>query len=676
MKHFSLELIRRIFMAANIEEVTKEMEDTGFYNLVQIGEGGFGIVYKGRWKKTATESTLVAIKTLKEQDEIDKLIKEKSIMEAIIHRNIVRFFGVYNIKIGNSMTNAIVTEFMIEGSVEDFLKRKSKYSIKPLDILSMAMDAATGMRYLHENNIIHRDLAARNLLLSFDNDEPIVKVSDFGLSRKVLVGSENEDGYYHIVTSKNPIKWSAPEYFLKKQVSIRSDLWSFGVLLYELFTLCKNEPYEEWNNSAVIKRILAGEKMYEYLEISDGPKDIQELLNSCMNNNSHARPVFDEIILNLKKIKKIVQDSNTWNNLEVDDNNNNTRGPVYNKYSQKSNEGQDVEESLDKGSHSSVFDSTIFNKENKAIHKLYYEEVQEDANVLTQTQPIIEDKKTNVHPLPILHLQELKKKEAKVSISSSESVDHEANYLPLNPDYKPKLTPVSSSNEKDYVPRNTDYDRREIDNSQNEKDYTPTDTDYIREEIDSSQYDKEAKKWLELAKKGSSVDQYKIGYCYYNGTNGVPQDYKAAVFWYEQAANKGNVEAQNSLGNCYKKGNRGVPQDIQKAIFWFNLAAEQGYAPAQFNLGFCYQEIAARCQEPQKTQNYQKAAAFYKEAAQQNHQEAPFYLGILYEKGWGVSVNHEAAMGYYIQAKSRGFGKAQERIDKLNASKTLSIKRQ
>jgi hypothetical protein len=202
------------------EEVdNNNTEKEAFSDLVKIGEGSFGVVYKGLWKRKLAESISVAIKTLRDLDKMEELSKETDIMKNIIHKNIVRFFGIHDIKIGTHMVQAIITELMVEGSVEDYLKKSTKSSIKPLGIVSIAIDAARGMRYLHENDIIHRDLAARNLLLSLNSGKSIVKVSDFGLSSKL----PSEQAYYHVHSDNNPVRWSAPEIFVKKQVSTRSD---------------------------------------------------------------------------------------------------------------------------------------------------------------------------------------------------------------------------------------------------------------------------------------------------------------------------------------------------------------------------------------------------------------------------------------------------------------------
>jgi len=243
---------------------------------------------------------------------------EANLLKNLDHVNVVKFFGICVV----NETQFIVTEFMDKGSVISFLEKKSKTEVTPLQIVIMAKDAANGMAYLNNKGVVHRDLAARNLLISQveeGKENFIVKVTDFGLSRKV------EKGKYYQKSFKtgDPIKWAAPETFkpqpgkevFKGQVSERSDRWSFGIVLFELFDLCRNQPYPDLNNAAV--RGLLGEKedMSKHLPLPDAPAGIQELLAECLNYNSHARPEFPVIAQRLQKIEdKLVADSslNQW----------------------------------------------------------------------------------------------------------------------------------------------------------------------------------------------------------------------------------------------------------------------------------------------------------------------------------------------------------------------------
>uniref|UniRef100_A0A8C0GVS6 Protein kinase domain-containing protein n=1 Tax=Chelonoidis abingdonii TaxID=106734 RepID=A0A8C0GVS6_CHEAB len=136
-------------------------------------------------------------------------------------------------------------------------------------LLGMCQDVCEGMAYLEQNSVIHRDLAARNCLVG---ESQVVKVSDFGMSRYVL-----DDQYTSSTGTKFPVKWSAPEVFSYSNYSTKSDVWSFGVLMWEVFSEGKI-PYENRTNAEVVEEINAGLRLYKPKLAS---KAIYELMSSC-----------------------------------------------------------------------------------------------------------------------------------------------------------------------------------------------------------------------------------------------------------------------------------------------------------------------------------------------------------------------------------------------------------
>jgi len=219
------------------------------------------------------------------------------------HDNVVRFFGIAFI----GEEQFIVTEFINKGSVISFLTGKTKKDVSPLEIVKMCRDAAAGMAYLHEQGIVHRDLAARNLLITERAERDyVVKVTDFGLSRKV------SQGKYYQKSGKtgDPVKWAAPESFkpiqkndiFKGRVSERSDRWSFGIVLWELFTLCALTPYPDHNNGQVKGLLCDREDMWKYLVLEDAPDGVFDILKHCLAYESEKRPPFSEMAKQLAQI--------------------------------------------------------------------------------------------------------------------------------------------------------------------------------------------------------------------------------------------------------------------------------------------------------------------------------------------------------------------------------------
>jgi len=245
--------------------------------LEQVGVGKFGEVFKGLWNET----TLVALKKMR-QNKTKEFDTEVATLSKLQHKNIVHFFGIYCSKTGDRY---IVLEYMPQGNLQQLLRRVNpKPSADRVAIL--ALQTANGMVYLHSNFILHRDLALRNLLVSFGSDgEWIVKVSDFGLSR------ESEEDYYKLSTKAGkmfPLKWSPPEFLQFSKFTSKSDVFSFGILLWELFSY-GSSPYVGISNAEAVDKVLEG---YRMSPPPHCPAPIAKLMNICWKEDPESRPTF------------------------------------------------------------------------------------------------------------------------------------------------------------------------------------------------------------------------------------------------------------------------------------------------------------------------------------------------------------------------------------------------
>ncbi|XP_010223288.1 PREDICTED: tyrosine-protein kinase Fer-like, partial [Tinamus guttatus] len=211
-----------------------------------LGKGNFGEVYKG----TLKDKIPVAVKTCKEdlpQELKIKFLSEARILKQYDHPNIVKLIGVCT----QRQPIYIVMELVRGGDFLSFL-RKKKDELKTKQLVKFSLDAASGMAYLESKNCIHRDLAARNCLVGESN---ILKISDFGMSR------QEDDGVYSSSGLKQiPIKWTAPEALNYGRYSSESDIWSFGILLWETFSLgvC---PYPGMTNQQAREQVEKGYRM-------------------------------------------------------------------------------------------------------------------------------------------------------------------------------------------------------------------------------------------------------------------------------------------------------------------------------------------------------------------------------------------------------------------------------
>ncbi|XP_005029960.3 tyrosine-protein kinase ITK/TSK [Anas acuta] len=250
----------------------------------EIGSGQFGVVYLGYW----LEKTKVAIKTIREgaMSEED-FIEEAKVLMKLSHSKLVQLYGVCF----ENTPICLVFEFMEHGCLSDYL-RSQRGTFSKETLLGMCQDVCEGMAYLEENSVIHRDLAARNCLVG---ESQVVKVSDFGMSRIVL-----DDQYTSSTGTKFPVKWSAPEVFSYSNYSTKSDVWSFGVLMWEVFSEGKM-PYENRTNGEVVEEINAGFRLYKPKLAS---KAIYEVMSHCWCMRKEDRPSFSLLLYQLSEISE------------------------------------------------------------------------------------------------------------------------------------------------------------------------------------------------------------------------------------------------------------------------------------------------------------------------------------------------------------------------------------
>lgn len=274
-----------------IREFAREIDASYITIEAIIGGGEFGDVCRGRLKipPSFTKEIDVAIKTLKpgssEKARCD-FLTEASIMGQFDHPNVIYLQGV----VTRSNPVMIITEYMENGSLDTFL-RANDGKFQTVQLIGMLRGIAAGMNYLSDMNYVHRDLAARNVLV---NSQLVCKIADFGLSREI----ENACDAYTTRGGKIPVRWTAPEAIAFRKFTSTSDVWSYGVVLWEVMSYGER-PYWNWSNQDVIKSI---EKGYRLPAPMDCPEALYQLMLDCWQKQRTHRPTFSSIVLTLDSL--------------------------------------------------------------------------------------------------------------------------------------------------------------------------------------------------------------------------------------------------------------------------------------------------------------------------------------------------------------------------------------
>uniref|UniRef100_A0A3B4YC25 receptor protein-tyrosine kinase n=1 Tax=Seriola lalandi dorsalis TaxID=1841481 RepID=A0A3B4YC25_SERLL len=275
-----------------VREFAKEI-DVSFVKIEEvIGAGEFGEVCRGRLRIPGKKENYVAIKTLKggyTDKQRRDFLSEASIMGQFQHPNIIHLEGI----ITASCPVMILTEFMENGALDSFL-RLNDSQFTPIQLVGMLRGIASGMKYLAEMSYVHRDLAARNILI---NSNLVCKVSDFGLSR-FLQENSSDPTYTSSLGGKIPIRWTAPEAIAFRKFTSASDVWSYGIVMWEVMSFGER-PYWDMSNQDVINAI---EQDYRLPPPPDCPTHLHQLMLDCWQKDRSARPRFTDLVSALDKL--------------------------------------------------------------------------------------------------------------------------------------------------------------------------------------------------------------------------------------------------------------------------------------------------------------------------------------------------------------------------------------
>ncbi|NXN30780.1 MERTK kinase, partial [Nycticryphes semicollaris] len=265
-----------------------------------LGEGEFGSVMEGHLSQPEGTPQKVAVKTMKldnfSQREIEEFLSEAACMKDFDHPNVIKLLGVC-IELSSQQVPKpmVILPFMKYGDLHSFLLR-SRLEMAPQfvplqTLVKFMVDIALGMEYLSSRHFLHRDLAARNCML---RDDMTVCVADFGLSKKIYSG----DYYRQGRIAKMPVKWIAIESLADRVYTTKSDVWAFGVTMWEIATRGMT-PYPGVQNHEIYEYLFRGQRLKKPEDCLD---ELYEIMSACWRANPTARPTFSELKVHLEKL--------------------------------------------------------------------------------------------------------------------------------------------------------------------------------------------------------------------------------------------------------------------------------------------------------------------------------------------------------------------------------------
>ncbi|CAA0841878.1 Probable receptor-like protein kinase [Striga hermonthica] len=317
----------RVFSLSELREATNN-----FNRLLKIGEGGFGSVYKGSIKPAPPDRpNIVAIKKLNVHglQGHKQWIAEVQFLGVLDHPNLVKLLGYCSLDGERGIQRLLVYEYMPNKSLEDHLFNRAMPTIPWVTRINIILGAAQGMAYLHEGSevqVIYRDFKSSNVLLDTDFNP---KLSDFGLAREGPTGDRT-----HVSTAPVGTRgYAAPEYVETGRLTVKSDIYSFGVVLYEILTgrrtLERHLPSSEVKLLEWVKQFPANSKRFSMIidprlqnqYSQSAARRIAKLADICLNKNPKDRPTMTQVVEILKQAMEDSQGCSRSSSLTTNDSN-------------------------------------------------------------------------------------------------------------------------------------------------------------------------------------------------------------------------------------------------------------------------------------------------------------------------------------------------------------------
>ncbi|RGB42639.1 kinase-like domain-containing protein [Rhizophagus diaphanus] len=520
----------------------KHYEYKYFKHIQEIGTGGFGKVYRAKWKNSYQYFALKSLLNI-EEDAIKELVHEIELQrEVTFHNNVISFHGVTisdqeNQSDDNIKKYLLVMEYADGGSLSKYLKENFE-KLTWEDKLKLSYQLASAVSCLHDEDIIHRDLHSNNVLVN----QGTIKLADFGLSKRIEASTKKKKDLFGVVPYMDPKKFSNRSYSLNK----KSDVYSVGVLLWEISSgkppfYVEGESYD----GCLAVQIMQGQRE---TTVPDTPIEYVKLYTECWDDNPDNRPSIQEVV---ERLDGIINQKNE----NIDE-----------KTDQSLTNKNIALNSVEKSSHGEL--SQVIQEFNKMNTKEIMGTMTSPSNQIINQNILLENDLSVIVNNITEFISEVLNK-GNINKLRQKVFDYFDNK---------NITPQEIYN---WLFNNQNYNVNSIfllgffnfygiKTSENKK-------MAFNLFINASEQDHILAQYFDYA-----IGQLYTGMCYRNGY-GINKEPKLAFYWYEKAANNGNIVAMSNLGYYYKTG-KGVGKNIDKAIYWYKRSADQGHETAQMVL--------------------------------------------------------------------------------------------
>ncbi|PKK62195.1 kinase-like protein [Rhizophagus irregularis] len=622
----------------------KYYEFEQFYNIQEIGSGGFGKVYRANWKNSLKR---YAIKTFFNINDatVKAIVREIQLQREVdFHDNVIRFYGVTtSIKENQRKEYSLVIEYAENGTLRKYLKENFK-NLSWDNKFDLAFQLVYAVSCLHDEGIMHRDLHSNNVLVH----QNTVKLADFGLSKRIEEISNSQSKTFGLIPYADPKRFdrSTTEFYLLNK---KSDVYSIGVLLWEISS-CQPPFHGKPYDVGLAISILQG---LRETPIRDTPEEYIKIYTDCWNIEPDNRPTINQVVDEFKvlitKENIIIKDFHLYNDTNNVQSSNNHQLPNLN-----------ISEST----------NSLHGELSQVIHNFDMMNTKDIESSISSTNNFEDNFNIIQKVLSYLNEQNITLREINNLLLNNQN---NSNSIYLIGKFNDLGIGISVNVQKAFELYQKAADLGNV--------FGINDLGYCYQYGIGTDIDE--KKAFELFQKvadlGSSSGINNLGACYEQGI-GTDIDEKKAFELYQKAANLGYSSGINNLGACYKQG-IGTDIDEKKAFELYQKAADLGNSSGINNLGACYENgIGTDIDKKKAFELYQKAAELgnssginnlgasfelYQKAADLGNSSAQYNLAIMYENGEVTVKNIDKAIYWYKKSAGQGDQDAQNKLEKL-----------